>query len=365
MRILILANSLSGLFRFREELLMELLRNHAVYISSPNDGDVKKCESLGCVFLETAINRRGKNPFNDLKLLKKYKTIIKCIKPNVVLTFTIKPNIYGGLACQKFKIPYIVNVTGLGTAIENGGFLQKIILYLYKKSLRKAANVFFQNSSNLEFMRFKGVVINNYRLIPGSGVNLEKHQYKKYPADTNQITFVTLGRIMKDKGINELLEAAEIIKTDYPNVRFQLLGSFDEDFKEKDKLNRLKGVVECLGVVSNVDDYLAKSYATIHPSYHEGMSNVLLETAACGRPILASDVPGCRETFVDGMTGISFKPKNVNSLVSAIKEFINLPYEKKVQMGIEGRKKIESEFDRRIVVSAYIDSINMFSKGES
>lgn len=361
MRILFLANHDVGLYRFRKELISELLNNNEVFLSLPKGEFVECLTKMGCHFIETNIARHGTNPLKELKLLRFYKRIIKKIRPEIVLTYTIKPNVYGGIACSRLKVPYISNVTGLGNSIENKGFLQRITLSLYKKGLRNAYCVFFQNEQNMNFMIAKKIIKGNFVLLPGSGVNLEENSYEEYPDQSDSIVFVTIGRIMKEKGIDELLAAAAIIKSEYNNITFKVIGAFDGAHESIINNAVQKHLIEYLGHRNDVHDIIKKSHATIHPSYHEGTSNVLLETAACGRPILASNVPGCNNTF-DEQSGISFEPKDVDSLVSAIKTFILLPYEKKRQMGIMGRKKMEKEFDRRIVINEYISQINKVKK---
>ena len=358
-RILIASNSIGGLYNFRRELIQKLIEEkYDVFISAPKGDRIAYFTQLGCNFIETNISRHGVNPISDLKLLLKYIEIIRKIKPDVVLTYTIKPNVYGGIACRIQKIPYIANITGLGTSIENDGIIQKIALGLYKVGLRKASCIFFQNSSNQKFFSDRNMIAGNTRLIPGSGVNINYHCFEEYPDDDNKIKFLFLGRIMKDKGINELLDAAVQIKAKYSNIYFNLIGDCEEDYYERLKELQEKGIIKYHGRQSDVHSFIKESHAVILPSYHEGMSNVLLEAASTGRPVLASNIPGCKETFDEGVSGFGFEAKSVDSLVKVIIKFIELPYEKKKQMGLAGRKKMEREFDRNIVVNAYLDEIN-------
>lgn len=358
MKILVLANFGMGLYKFRKELLEELIRkNNEVYISLPNDEYVPKLEGLGCKFLETHLDRRGTDPIRDLKLLLDYINIIKRIKPDVVLTYTIKPNVYGGIACRITKTPYLPNITGLGTALEKKGLIQKITLMLYKVGLKKASCVFFQNETNRNFFIDNRIVKGNTRLIPGSGVNLEQHNFEEYPEDDKIIKFLFIGRIMKTKGIEELLQAAKIVKDKYPEVQFELIGFCEEDYNQKlMELNNL-GIIKYHGQQDDVHSFIKQSHATILPSYHEGTANVLLESASSGRPVLASRVPGCVETFDEGVSGLGFEVRSVDSLVKAIIKFINLPYIQKKAMGLAARRKMEKEFDRKIVINAYLDEI--------
>lgn len=359
MRILVLANFGMGLFNFRKELLEELIsRNNEVYISLPYDEYVPKLESLGCKFVVTNLDRRGTNPITDLKLLLDYINIIKRIKPDVVLSYTIKPNVYGGIACRITKTPYMTNITGLGTAVENEGLIQKITLGLYRIGLKKASCVFFQNENNREFFTEKRIVKNNTRLVPGSGVNIERHNLEEYPDDNETIRFLFIGRIMKAKGIEELFEAAKKVKEIYPYVQFDLVGGSEEDYVQQlVELNKL-GIINYHGQQDDVHSFIKKSQATILPSYHEGTANVLLESASSGRPVLASRVPGCIETFDKDISGFCFEVRSVDSLVEAIIKFIHLPYDQRKEMGIAGRRKMEKEYNRKIVINAYLDKID-------
>jgi glycosyltransferase involved in cell wall biosynthesis len=365
MRVLLLANFGMGLFNFRKELLVELIRlGNEVYVSLPNDEYVPKLKGLGCKYVESRLERRGTNPINDMKLLFQYIKVIKCIKPDVVLTYTIKPNIYGGIACSITKTSYLTNITGLGTAIENSGLIQKITLSLYRLGLKNSSCVFFQNEFNRSFFISNNIATRKTRLIPGSGVNLEQHNFEDYPSTDKKIRFVFIGRIMKSKGIEELFQAAKKVKEIYPNVEFDLVGGSEEDYtKQLAELEEL-GIIKYHGQQSDVHSFIKNSHGIILPSYHEGTANVLLETAATGRPILASRVPGCIETFEDEITGLGFEVRNVSSLVEAIIKFIKLPYHQKKQMGIEGRKKMEDEYDRKIVIGAYLQEIGILTNKE-
>ena len=258
------------------------------------------------------------------------------------------------------NISYIENITGLGAVNEKTGLLKKILIKLYKIALKKSSCVFFQNKSNMDFLLGLGAVKNNYRLIPGSGVNLTENKFEKYLEDDNVVRFLFAGRVYKIKGIDELLEAIKIIKSKYNNIYFDIVGFAEKDYDNsllwqlhKNNMLVYHGYKE-----ENVHEFIKNSHAVILPSYSEGMSNILLESAACGRPILASNIPGCKEICEDGVTGFLFKPKSVESLVEAIEKFLKLPYGKKIEMGKAGRKKVEKEFDRNLVIDAYIQEIN-------
>jgi galacturonosyltransferase len=292
--------------------------------------------------------------------MKMYEKYIIQIKPDVVLTYAIKPNIYAGIACQRHQIPYIVNITGLGMAVEYESILQKITLFLYRKSLKKAQMVFFQNSENQEFMVKHNILgKDNYSLLPGSGVNLEQYVEMPYPEEGN-VNFVFVARVIKEKGINQYLDAAKYYKNN-PSVVFHVCGDLDGNYdKEIEQLNK-EGVIVYHGDVEGpgeINKIYAMSNCIIHPTYYpEGISNVLLEAAASGRPIIATNRSGCREVVNEGINGFLIPQKDSQSLIRAIEKFLELSYQSKVAMGIAGRKKVEKEFDRNIVVSMYLEQI--------
>lgn len=358
--ILVLTNFIAGLHSFRKEVMRAIVDDgYQLYISVPDTDDsrIEYFKSIGCIIIKTDFNRRGMNPIDDLKLMLKYKIIIKKLKPKAVLSYTIKPNVYGGIACRLTGTPLIANVTGLGDAIENGGWLQILTVSLYKIGVGKAKQVFFQNPSNKEVCLRFGIADERAIVLPGSGVNLEHHIYQEYPTD-GVIKFLYIARLQKDKGTGEYFEAAKAIKAKYPQTEFQVLGWKEGEYEEQ--LNELtaKGIINYLGTTSDVRPYLKDVHCTIMPSYHEGMSNVNLESAANGRPVITTDVPGCRETMDDGKTGILVKAKETNSLIEGLERFLAMSYDQKKQMGLEGRKKVEREFDRQIVVKAYLEAIN-------
>lgn len=356
-KILILSNHFITLYAFRKELISTLIsEGNEVYLSLPESVDNKYFEDLGCKIIKTKIDRRGMNPIKDLKLLSFYKTMIPALAPDIVLSYTVKPNIYGAMACTK-KIPFIANITGIGTAMSNNGPLQKLLISMYKFAFKNVRTVFFQNSANLALFKRLGIVKDNAVLIPGSGVNLTQHCFEPYPV-TDKTTFLFVGRLMKDKGIEELVKAATGVKSRNPNVEFIAIGFCEDEYKaEFEKLNSY-GAVKAIGHQQDVHSFMKDAHAIVIPSYHEGMSNVALEGAACGRPIIASRIPGCIETFDEGKSGIGFEPHDAASLESALERFLTLSYETRKEMGKCAHEKMVQQFDRQIVVNRYLSEIN-------
>lgn len=352
-KILILANDVTTILQFRTELILALVEaGNKVLVSVPKSERNSEIEALGATVIETNSSRHGTNPLEDFKLLLSYIKLLREHKPDVVLTYTVKPNSYGGMACGLLKVPYMANVTGLGV-IEKKGLLQKLMLTLYKVGCRKAKCVFFQNKSNLEFFKNKKVVGDNVELLPGSGVNIEKFSYLDYP-QSEKTNIVFVGRIIKDKGVFELAQVAkQYLNND--NVQFTIVGNVE--YGSENPFSDLSNV-NCVGFHKDVRPFLKDAHAVILPSYHEGMANVLLEGASSGRPILASKIPGCKETFDEGVTGFGFEVKNADSIKEAIQKFLSLTNEQKCEMGRKGREKMENQFNRKIVIDKYFNMIN-------
>lgn len=364
MKILIFANDESTILNFRQEIVSAFVKeNFEVVICYPFGDNTSTIEGLGCKVIDVAVSRHGTSVLQDFKFMLSCRRIIREQKPDVVLTYTVKPNIYSSIACQMTKTPYINNVTGLGSVLQKKGLIATLILKLQKLGYRKSYCVFFQNEDNMKTLRSLGVVSNktNTVIIPGSGVNLEKQKYEEFPKDDGIIRFVIVSRVREDKGYNEFFETAKFVKSKHPNTEFHVIGWYEEE--------KYKRIIDDL-VDKNIIIYHGKKLqeevhfiekncnCLIHPSYHEGMANVILEAAATGRPVIATDIPGCREAFEDGVTGFSCKPKDVASLAEAIEKFIATPYEDQIKMGRYGRIKMEKEFDRQIVADKYIEKIS-------
>lgn len=365
-KVLLAGNSEMVIFRFRKELVEQLVDlGYEVYVSFPQSQFGDGCttaEKMNCHYINTPIENHGTNPITDLKLIRFYKKILRNIQPDIVFTYTIKPNIYCSLASASYKIPTVINVSGLGTAVENPGILQFITLNLYRLATRKAQKVFFQNTENQSFFQQHKIALGKQGLLPGSGVNTSQYCVLPYP-NQEQLHFLFMARILKEKGIDQYTQAAQIIKKKYPQCVFHVLGVCDDQaYKEKLELLQKQGIIQYHGQQKDLLPYQLLSSCTIHPTYYpEGMSNVLLESAACGRPIITTDRSGCREIIEDGVNGFICKQKDTQDLVRQIEKFLNLSWQQRRDMGLAGRKKIEKEFDRQIVVDAYLEEINSIS----
>lgn len=351
-KILILANNDVGLYKFRKELIQELLNQGSeVYISLPNGKLVARLEEFGCHFIDTNVDRRGINPKTDLKLLNSYKKIIKQICPDLVITYTIKPNIYGGMVCRWKKIPYATNITGLGTAFQKEGLLKKVVVFLYKIALKKAKVVFFENVENMETIIENKIIKSQQAcLLNGAGVNLEEYTLCEYPTDDSKIRFLFIGRVMKEKGIDELFEVAERMRKENKNVSFDIVGPMEDNYKDKVETLVNKGVINYHGYQEDVKPFIRNCHCFVLPSYHEGMANTLLESAAMGRPLITSNIHGCKEAVVDGVSGFLCEKQNVDSLFEVIKKFYQYSSVEKKEIGLAGRKHIEDVFDKKKVV---------------
>lgn len=358
MRVLILANIDMGLYKFRRELLEELVKENDVYFCVPDGEFVESIKEIGCKFVPcTLMNRHGTNPIQELKLISFYKKVLREIKPDIVFTYTIKCNAYGGMACASLGVPYVANVTGLGTAIENGGLMQKISLTLYKMGLRKAQKVFFQNTENRDFMVSRGVVKGAYDMLPGSGVNLNQYEVFPYP-DGETVDFVFIARVMKEKGIDQYLDAAKEIRKRHPEARFHICGFCEPEYDGRLQEEADKGTVIYHGLVADMKPIYQMISCTVHPTYYpEGLSNVLLESAASGRPIITTDRSGCREVVEDGVNGYVVKQQDSKDLIEKIEKFLSLSVEERKTMGMAGRSKVEREFDRMIVIKKYMSEL--------
>lgn len=358
MRILIICNCASGLYDFRGMLIRSLTeKNCDVSAIVPRTDDKheiiseSELEHHNCRLIRIPIERRGLNPIQDLKLLKAYLAVIRRDKPDLVISYTIKPNIYGGIACQILHVPYAANITGLGTAFQNDGLLRKLVTILYKIALRQAKVVFFENEENRQILLDAGIIrLEQSCLLNGAGVDLEDFSYQPYPTDQSATRFLFIGRVMREKGVDELFAAMKKLRMDGVACSLDILGGFDEDYSAMIEAYEQEGWLKYWGYQDDVRPFIANCHCFVLPSWHEGMANTNLECAASGRPVITSDIHGCLEAVEDGVTGFLCEKQNVDSLYQAMKGFCELSYEERENMGREGRKRMEAVFDKRKVV---------------
>jgi len=358
-RVLILSNSSAGLYRFRKELMTALLADNEVFASLPDEDYAEEISALGVSFVKTQFNRNGLNPLRELALTRRYRTMIRDIKPDAVLTYTSKPNIYGNIAARRQKIPVISTVTGLGNRFKSKRPISVIMKLLYRHAFSKTACVAFQNKEDSEIMREVGILKNQRTLfVPGSGVNLQQYEVLEYP-DEPVVSFLFMGRIKPTKGLRELAEATRRLKSkpQTPDFCVKIMGrdlgelSIEEMTKD--------GFVEYIGYQKDVVPHIRAAHCIMMPSYSEGTSNVLLEGAASGRPLIATNISGCREIIDDGINGFLCQPRDVDSLYDCMERFLMLTHDQRVEMGLASRRKVEEVFSREIVVSAMVREIEI------
>lgn len=364
MKILIAVNEWTTLVNFNHEVVQALLDSgYEVIVTAPYDERLNRYVTMGCQYIDTPMSRRGTNPIADLSLLLQYLKIFSANKPDCVLSYTVKPNIYASIAAMLLRIPRLNTVTGLGVMLTGNKIVRNLMMFLQKIAMSSSDCIFFPSTFNRDHFLKYGISGKKYRMVSGSGVNLARHTLEEYPADNGVTIFLAVMRIMKDKGIFELIEAIREVKQEY-NIEVHILGSYETGNNYYEQLQSWisEGLIIYHGQQKDVHSFMQQAHCLIHTSYHEGMSNVCQEMAATGRPILASDIPGCRETFVDGVNGFGFRVKDSKDLADKMKKFIRLTYDTKKQMGLAGRAKMEREFDRNGVIKATIEEIELVNK---
>ena len=370
-KIIISANSAWNIVNFRKGIVLKFIDNgFEVVIVSTMDEHVSRLYEFGCQHININIDSKGMNPINDLYLIFQYLKIFNKIKPNIILTYTVKPNIYGSIAASFYSIPVVNNISGLGTAFIKGGLLGKIVSFLYKVSLKKSKCVFFQNNDDKKlFLRKKLVNKRQVDTLPGSGVNLEYYQLSNSNINNkykDKFVFLLVARLIWDKGIQEYVDAAKLIKKDCPKVKFHILGFLDVDnqtavLKSDIDIWVQEDVIEYLGSADDVRDYIHKSDCIVLPSYREGTPRTLLEAAAMGKPIITTNVEGCREVVDDGINGYLCNVRDADDLAKKMKIILSMDYKDVVKMGLEGRKKMEIKFDEKIVIDKYMSIVRQIT----
>lgn len=359
MKVLVLANNATGLYRFRKELLTSLMEaGHTVCISLPAGERVADLQAMGCQYIETNVDRRGINPITDFKLFMTYKKMIRSLKPDLVITYTVKPNIYGGFAARLSRKPYAINITGLGTAFQKKGLLRKLVTAMYKVTCRKAKVVYFENAGNKDlFVKEKIVREKQTCVLNGAGVNLEDFPYQEYPMEMQTTRFLFTGRVMQEKGVDELLQAMKTLRQEGLDCTLDILGGYEENYLDTIRQCEEEGWLKYHGFQPDVVPYVAACHCFILPSWHEGMANVNLESAAMGRPLITSNIYGCKEAVVENESGYLAEVKNWESLYEAMKRFIALPMDQRKAMGEVGRRHMEDNFDKKVVVARTIERL--------
>ncbi len=364
-KILISVNNAWNLLNFRSGLIEALLTTgYEVVAVANSDENVIEIEALGCRFISLNIENHGTNPLRDFSLLLNYIKLIKIEKPNICLFYTSKPNIYGSLASYYCRVPFINNITGLGAVFIRNGWLKSFVSILYKFALRNSSKVFFQNSDDCEFFKNKKLIkYSVIDLLPGSGVNLNKFFPIKDNNDKNTtFRFLLIARMLKDKGVIEYVNASRKLIKAGNKMECCLLGFLDVQNPEAISNNQMlawtsEGFVKYLGSSNDVRAFIAESNCIVLPSYREGVPRSLLEAAAMGKPIIATDVAGCREVVIDGFNGSLCEAKNEDHLALKMQEMLLLSNEQRRIMGQNGRLKIEQEFDEKIVINKYLEAI--------
>ncbi|MEA3081860.1 MAG: hypothetical protein QOD54_1528 [Sphingomonadales bacterium] len=359
--IVLSANSDWNIANFRQGLVRALRSaGYEPVVIAPQDraADARMRE-LGVERIPIAIDRAGLNPLKDGRLLARYRSLLKRLRPAAYLSYTIKPNIYGSLAAASLGVPALPNVSGLGTAFIRGGPLQALVTQLYRVGFARAPVVFFQNDEDRSlFVGRRIVQPGRARVIPGSGVDLD--HFSPAPLPEGPPVFLFIGRLLRDKGVVEFVEAARSVRREHPDARFQLLGGLDEGNRTAIRQSELdswvaEGVVEHLGTTDDVRPYITDATAIVLPSYREGLPRSLLEAAAMARPVIASDVPGCRDVVDDGVNGFLCTVRDSGDLAGAMRRLLQLPRAQQLAMGEAGRRQVQERFSEAFVVRAYLD----------
>jgi len=360
LHVMLTVNAAWNVWNFRRPLVKSLLETgHRVTILAPEGERVEDLRAMGCRFVALEMDVKGLNPLQDFRLMRSFRRIFFTEVPDVVLSYTIKNNLFGAMAARTCGIPFIPNVTGLGTAFLSGGPLQRIAEFLYRRAFRNLKTVFFQNTDDRDlFLERRLVTAEQSIVLPGSGIDLNDFAANPYPVDEKEIRFLLIARLLRDKGIYEYIDAARRLKTKGIPVRFQLLGAADSQNRTAISRETLaeweaEGVVEYLGTTSDVRPHVARAHCVVLPSYREGAPRTLIEAASMARPLIATDVPGCRAVLDDGITGYLCAAKSGKSLAEACLRFVYLPEKARVAMGQAARAKMVAEFDQAIVVAAY------------
>ena len=367
--VVISANSLWNIENFRAGLIKALTAMGIdVIVAAPAERGAS-LPNLKVQIRPLEMDRSGMNPLADASLAVRYFRLLRELRPSAYLSFTIKPNIYGALAARLAGIPAIPNVSGLGTAFIGGGILGRFVESLYRLAFARCEVVFFQNPDDRSlFVERRIVTVDRTRILPGSGIDLVQFSPAQ-PLSEAPPTFLFIGRLLADKGAREFVDAAQLMRARYPDTRFQVLGGLDPDNRtaiRKDELERwvADGLIEYLGPTDDVRPYIAAASAVVLPSYREGLPRSLLEGGAMARPLIATDVPGCREIVKDGVTGLLCQVRSSSSLAGAMARFADMGVDRRQALGDAARAKVEAEYDERAVIEAYLEVVKPLVRSE-
>lgn len=356
-RILILSNLISYTYNFRKEIIEAFIQaGHSVTIVADLDDEEKTSffSAQGCKIIHIPYNGKGTSIKQDASVLITYLQIIRSEKPDVVFSYTIKPNLYGGIAAKLLRKNYIPMITGLGE-VEKKGKLQVLLLTMHRFVMPYAKCVFFQNQDNIHFFEEHHIKTRKAVCLPGSGINLNEHRYTEYLGEENGIVFGFVGRLTPAKGIEQFLDAAEYFRKKNSNLHFYVAGKCDEQFVQRVRQLHEQGIITYCGQLQDTREFYKKIHCLVLPTYHpEGISNVLLESGACGRPAICTNRTGCKEVVENGINGFYCEAKNSENLISVMETFCKLSWEEKRMLGVNGRKKIANNFSRDIVVAQYM-----------
>lgn len=363
-KVLISINTSWNIFNFRRNLLQHLMdTGMSIIACAPGDSYSQKLIDLGIEFREIPMSQKGTNVLEDLKLLLAYRRIIKETKPDICLFYTIKPNIYGSLAAHLAGIPYINNISGLGTVFLRKRLSSSIAKLLYKLALKNSAQIFFQNQDDKKLFVDKGIIAHKkLKVLPGSGIDLNHFKSLKDKSSSKGFTFLMVSRLVFDKGVQEFIGAAEIVRKTYPNTIFEFLGKAEDEGNlgysknEMGQISKQKNIV-WHSLKEDVRPYLENADVIVLPSYREGMSRALIEALAMEKAILTTDVPGCRELVNNEQNGLLCKAKNVNDLAEKMIKFIEIPEENIIRMGQNGRLFIKKSYSDEIIFESYLNAI--------
>lgn len=365
-KVVLSVNTSWNVVNFRSGLIKALhSRGYEVSVVAPRDSHSARISDLGCRYIAIDMDNSGMSPFRDVKLMWNYWRIIRQERPDIFIGFTIKPNIFGSISSHLNKVPVINNISGLGTAFVRGGILRKIVQVLYRRALSRSRRVFFQNSDDRSlFIDEKLVREEQALLLPGSGVNLDHFSpASREPSQLNEIVFILVARLLWDKGVGEFVAAARLVREKVPTARFQLLGFLDVENRTavpRESLEKWvdEGLIEYLGATDDVRPFLQAADCVVLPSYREGTPRSLLEGGAMGKPLIATNVPGCKEVIDHASNGLLCRARDAEDLANKMIDFATMDHSSRVVMGRKSREKVEMKFSEAVVIDSYLKEIH-------